>query len=87
MNIYAAMADQSIDAVLSEMGGKQFSEFKPILSELAVEKLAPISTEMARLMQEKDEIDRILASGANRAREIAAPILKKTYEIVGMVGA
>ncbi len=42
---------------------------------------------MARLMQEKDEIDRILASGANRAREIAAPILKKTYEIVGMVGA
>ncbi|MCW8842439.1 MAG: tryptophan--tRNA ligase [Rhodobacteraceae bacterium] len=87
VNIYAAMADQSIDAVLSEMGGKQFSEFKPILSELAVEKLAPISTEMARLMQEKDEIDRILASGANRAREIAAPILKKTYEIVGMVGA
>ena len=33
------------------------------------------------------EIDRILARGAERAREIAAPILQKTYEIVGMVGA
>ncbi|MCK0150001.1 tryptophan--tRNA ligase [Marivita sp. S6314] len=86
VNIYAALADQSVESVLSEMGGKQFSEFKPLLSELAVEKLSPISSEMARLMQSPDEIDAILAKGAGRAREIAAPILKKTYEIVGMVG-
>ncbi|GAA6164187.1 tryptophan--tRNA ligase [Pelagimonas sp. KU-00592-HH] len=87
VNIYAALADTTVDAVLAEVGGKQFSEFKPMLSELAVDKLAPISTEMARLMQEQDEIDKILDAGATRARAIAAPILKKTYEIVGMVGA
>jgi tryptophanyl-tRNA synthetase len=56
-----------------------------MLSELAVAKLAPISTEMARLMQQPDEIDAILNKGADRARTIAAPILKQTYEIVGMV--
>ena len=49
-------------------------------------KLAPISAEMARLMAGPAEIDRILARGAERAREIAAPILKQTYDIVGMVG-
>ena len=87
VNIYAALNDQSIDAVLAEMGGKQFSEFKPILAELAVAKLSPISTEMARLMQHPDEIDRILAHGAEQARSITAPILAKTYEIVGMVGS
>ena len=87
VNIYAALADTTVDAVLADVGGKQFSEFKPMLSELAVAKLAPISTEMARLMKEQDEIDRILGAGAGRAREIAAPILKETYEIVGMVGA
>lgn len=86
VNIYAALADQSVDAVLRDVGGKQFSEFKPMLSELAVERLAPISTEMARLMQNQDEIDAILAKGSARAREIAAPILNKTYDIVGMVG-
>lgn len=85
VNIYASLADMSVDAVLRDVGGKQFSEFKPMLSELAVEKLAPISTEMARLMQLQDEIDSILANGAARAREIAAPILQKTYDIVGMV--
>ena len=31
------------------------------------------------------EIDRILAKGAERARAIAAPILHRTYDIVGMV--
>jgi len=87
VNIYAALNDQSIDAVLDEMGGKQFSEFKPILAELAVAKLSPISTEMARLMQHPDEIDRILAHGAEQARSITAPILAKIYEIVGMVGS
>ncbi len=87
VNIYAGLSGLTVDQVLADVGGKQFSEFKPMLSELAVEKLAPISTEMARLMQEQDEIDKILAHGAGQAREIAAPILRKTYEIVGMVGA
>ncbi|SFK82761.1 tryptophan--tRNA ligase [Shimia haliotis] len=87
VNIYAGLSGLTVDQVLADVGGKQFSEFKPMLSELAVAKLAPISTEMARLMQEQDEIDKILAQGAGQAREIAAPILKKTYEIVGMVGA
>ncbi|MGI9368433.1 MAG: tryptophan--tRNA ligase [Ruegeria sp.] len=86
VNIYAALSDQTAEQVLAEVGGKQFGEFKPMLADLAVAKLAPISSEMARLTNERDEIDRILARGAERAREIAAPVLRKTYEIVGMVG-
>ncbi|MBO9411512.1 MULTISPECIES: tryptophan--tRNA ligase [unclassified Ruegeria] len=87
VNIYAALSDQTAEQVLTEVGGKQFGEFKPMLAELAVAKLAPISGEMARLMGEEAEIDRILANGAEKARAVAAPILQQTYEIVGMVGA
>ncbi|WP_170402623.1 tryptophan--tRNA ligase [Ruegeria arenilitoris] len=87
VNIYAALSDQTAEQVLVEMGGKQFGEFKPMLAELAVSKLAPISSEMAHLMGEQAEIDRILAKGAEKARAVAAPILQQTYEIVGMVGA
>ena len=72
---------------MRDAGGKPFSEFKPMLADLAVDKLAPISTEMGRLMQDVSEIDRVLADGAERARAIATPILQKTYEIAGMVGA
>ena len=87
VNIYAALAETSVEAVVSDFAGKPFSEFKPALAELAVTKLAPISAEMGRLMQDPAEIDRILAAGAHRARDIAAPILRQTYEVVGMVGA
>ncbi|MCZ4352167.1 tryptophan--tRNA ligase [Roseovarius aestuarii] len=87
VNIYAGLAGISAEAVMADMGGKTFSEFKPALADLAVARLAPISEEMSRLMQDVSEIDRILANGAADARAIAAPILRKTYEIVGMVGA
>jgi tryptophanyl-tRNA synthetase len=87
VNIYAALSDLTVDQVLAEVGGKQFGEFKPMLAELAVEKLSPISTEMARLMGDQAEIDKILARGAERAREVTVPVLQRTYEIVGMVGA
>lgn len=85
VNIYAALNEQSVAEVLAEVGGQQFGTFKPLLAELAVAKLSPISSEMARLMADPAEIDRILARGSEQAREIAAPILAKTYDIVGMV--
>ena len=83
--IYAALEDQSLDEVLNDIGGKQFSEFKPMLIDRAVATLSPISAEMNRLMQEPDEIDRILADGAERARKIAQPILNQTYDIMGLL--
>ena len=85
VNIYAALAETTPAAVMAEFAGKSFSEFKPQLADLAVAKLAPLSAEMARLMNDPAEIDRILAEGAERARAIAQPIVKRTYEIVGIL--
>ncbi len=85
VNIYAALADTTPQAVIRDHAGQQFSTFKPSLADLAVAKLAPISSEMKRLTADPAEIDRILAEGAASAREIAAPILRRTYEIGGMV--
>ena len=85
VNIYAALSGRGVADVLAEKAGGQLGHFKQDLADLAVSKLAPISSEMARLMDDPAEIDRILARGAERAREITAPILARTYEILGMV--
>lgn len=85
INIYAALADTSPEQVIADHAGQQFGTFKPSLADLAVAKLAPIASEMARLMDDPAEIDRILSRGAERARAITAPILRQTYDIVGMV--
>ena len=85
VDIYAALSDLTPGQVLERFPGAGWGTFKPALAELAVEKLAPISKEMARLMDDPAEIDRLLARGAERAREIAAPVLARTYDIVGMI--
>ncbi|WP_273689602.1 tryptophan--tRNA ligase [Ketogulonicigenium vulgare] len=85
VNIYAGLADLSVDQVLAQYAGEGWGKFKPALADLAVDQLAPISTEMKRLMGDRAELDRYLARGAERAREIANPILQQTYDIVGLV--
>jgi tryptophanyl-tRNA synthetase len=83
--IYAAVAGMSDQAVLDEFGGKGFGDFKPALAERLVETLSPVSDRMRRLIADPAQIDRILAAGAERARQIAAPILAETKRIVGFV--
>jgi tryptophanyl-tRNA synthetase len=85
VEIYAALNDMTPEAVIAEYAGAQWGRFKPALADLAVAKLAPISEEMARFMADPAEIDRILGEGSAKAREIAAPILRDTYDIVGML--
>ena len=85
VNIYAALAGTTPAAVLAEFGGQGFGAFKPRLADLAVAVLAPISTEMARLVTDPASIDAILGQGAERADAIAAPILAQTREIVGLI--
>ena len=85
VNIYAALASEAPEAILERFAGHGFGAFKPALAELAVSVLAPISTEMKRLMADPAEIDRILGTGAERADAIAQPILARTLDIVGMV--
>ena len=85
INIYAALSDITAERAMAQVAGQPFSSFKPALADLAVEKLSPISGEMARLMQDTAQLDAILARGAERARDIAAPILAETYRIVGLV--
>lgn len=87
VNIYAAISGVTPDAVIAEFGGQQFGTFKPALAELAVNHLAPISGEMARLMAQPDEIDRILGDGAIRADAIAQPVLKQVKDAIGMISS
>jgi tryptophanyl-tRNA synthetase len=85
VGIFAALANRSKAQVLQEFGGSQFSKFKTALAELAVARLGPVNAEMSRLLADPDEIDRVLADGAGRARLLAAPVMRQVKEIVGFL--
>ena len=87
VGIYASLSGQTSADVLREFGGRGFGDFKPALSDLAIEKLAPISDEMRKLMADPGHIDTILADGAERARALADPILREVHEIVGLISS
>lgn len=85
VNIFAALSDQTPDEILTRFEGQGFGAFKPALAELAVETLSPITRRMGEFMADPAEIDRILGQGADRAEEIATPILDRTKEIMGLL--
>jgi tryptophanyl-tRNA synthetase len=87
VGIFAAIAERSVEEVLSEFGGKGFGAFKPALAEALAAKLGPIAAEMRRLNADPAGLDAILRDGAERARAIAAPIMAEVRERVGFWGA
>jgi len=85
VGIYAALSDRTKADVLAEFGGQQFSVFKPALADLAVEVLAPITTEMRRLMDDTTHIDAILKDGGERARARAEKTMNEVSDIIGFL--
>jgi tryptophanyl-tRNA synthetase len=83
--IYAALTDGTVEDVLREHGGAQFSAFKAALVDVAVTKLAPVAGEMRRLTADPGHIDGVLIDGSRRARAIAQETMKAVKDIVGFV--
>ncbi len=85
LGIFAALSDRAIEDVVEQFAGQQFSSLKNELTDLAISVLEPIRGEMDKLLADQDELDKVLASGAGRADEIAQPILSETKRIVGLI--
>ncbi|HEV7416524.1 MAG TPA: tryptophan--tRNA ligase [Tianweitania sediminis] len=85
IGIYAGLSGQTREAVIAEFGGQQFSTFKPALADLAVDKLAPIASEMRRIQADTAYVDAVLKDGGERARVIAEGTMKTVREILGFL--
>jgi len=85
IGIFGALAGITREAALARFAGRNFSEFKDALSAVSVEVLGRIGTEMRRLTADPGYIDSILRRGAERARAIAAPVLREAQEISGLL--
>ncbi|MBL8698639.1 MAG: tryptophan--tRNA ligase [Alphaproteobacteria bacterium] len=85
LGIYAALTDKTLEAVVQEFAGAQFSTFKGALADVAAAVLGPIGSEMKRLMADPAHVDAVLRKGADKAGAIAARHLREVYDIVGFL--
>jgi tryptophanyl-tRNA synthetase len=85
VGIYAALASLSVEEVLRQFGGGQFSGFKNALADVAVAKLSPVTAEMNKLVADPAYIEGVLKDGAARAQAIARPVMQDVKKIMGFV--
>ena len=85
LSIYAALANMSRAEAVGKFAGRNFSEFKGELADLAAEVLGKIGGEMRHLLAEPGYIDGILRRGAERANAIAEPNLRAVFDIMGLL--
>ena len=83
LGIYSSLSGLPLEKSIKEFSGKNFSEFKDILSQVLVDKISPISAEIKKLLNEKSYLDKILSEGCKKAEDLASKKLKKIHEIVG----
>jgi tryptophanyl-tRNA synthetase len=84
LSIFAALKGRSSNEIIQMYAGKEFSVLKKELADLVVENIAPIATEMKKLMNDEIYLDNVMAMGKNKAIAIADPILNKVYDVVGL---
>ena len=85
LNIYSELSKNSIDKVLNEMSGKEYSFLKSKLADLLISEITPVGKEIKKLLGDKAYLLGILKKGKQKANIIAEENLKNVREKVGLI--
>jgi tryptophanyl-tRNA synthetase len=85
LTIYSSLTGKSVTELEAEYQGKMYGHLKVDLAEVVVEFVTPLRDRTNELMADPAELDRLLAHGAERAREIASVTLGQVYERMGFL--
>ena len=86
LGIYKALTDKEPDAVERDFAdARGYGDLKRRVAEVVIDHFAPIRERYYELMDDTAELDRLLAVGADQAREVSTPKLDEMKERMGFV--
>ena len=85
LNIYSGFSGIERQKLIMQYKGQNFSNFKSDLSDILVEQIRPITSEIKKLMEDKSYLLEILLEGQNKASEVAQKTINDVYDIVGLL--
>jgi tryptophanyl-tRNA synthetase len=85
INIYSDLSGISLEQVLNEVKGKDYSYLKNKLSEVLVEVICPIGKKIKSLLEDKSYLEKVLKEGTEKARDLATHNLKEVRNVVGFI--
>ena len=87
LRIYSALTGDSVADLEQRYSGTGYGAFKKNLAEIVVDTLAPIRERTEKMLADEAELDRLLADGAARAREVACKTMAAVRDRVGFLTA
>jgi len=85
IDILASLTGEDTAAIESRYEGVGYGQFKTDVAEAVVEAVAPVQERYRELRSDPAELQRLLAQGAEKARQVSAPTLEQIYERMGFV--
>jgi len=85
LTIYSVLAGRTIESLETEYAGRGYGDLKKGLVEVVLGTFDPIRERVAELLGDPAELDRVLASNAARADEVANETLATVYDRVGFL--
>ncbi|MFM2721293.1 tryptophan--tRNA ligase [Microbacterium mcarthurae (nom. nud.)] len=83
--IYSALTGREITAIEDEYAGRGYGDFKKGLAEVVVSEFEPVRARALELLDDPAELDRVLASNAERAACVAEKTLADVYDRIGLL--
>ena len=85
IDIMSVATGESPGAIEARYDGQGYGAFKTDVGEAVVTLLEPVRRRYDELRADSGELERLLARGADKAREASAPTLERMYELMGFV--
>jgi len=82
INIFCSISEIEKTKVINDYSGKDFKKFKLDLFETVNQKISKISSEMKRLLSDRNYLDSILRDGMLKANEVASNNMAEIKEII-----
>ncbi|MFJ9368300.1 tryptophan--tRNA ligase [Nocardia sp. NPDC101769] len=83
--ILSSLTDTPIVTLEQDYAGKGYGDLKSDTADALIEFVTPLRAKVQEYMSDQGELDRILAAGAERAREVAGKTLAQVYDRVGLL--
>ena len=85
LGIYSAVSGKSVKELESAFAGKGYGDLKSEVADAVISVIEPIRTRATELLEDTKELDSLLASGADRANELAEKTLASVYDKIGFI--
>jgi tryptophanyl-tRNA synthetase len=85
LGIYSAVSGKSIKDLEAAFAGKGYGDLKTEVADAVISVIEPIRQRATDLLENTDELDRLLASGSERANELAEATLASVYDKIGLI--